>query len=62
MEIYSKHPKIFLNQIQEFHKSRTELMHIAAGLISSGLGLGSSHGQSPDVWKLLVRLLSRIWS
>lgn len=56
MEIYSKHPKIFLNQTQEFHKSRTELMYIAAGLISSGLG------QSPDVWKFLVRLLSRIWS
>lgn len=62
MEIHNKHTKIFQNQTQEFHKYRTKLMYIAVGLMPSGLELGSSHGQSPDIWKSLVRFLSLTWT
>lgn len=61
MEIHSTHTKIFLTQTQKFNKSSTKLMYIAVGLMSSGLELKNSHGQSPEVWKSLVRFLSWTW-
>lgn len=62
MEINSKHTKILLNETQEFNKSRTTVMLITVGLRASGLGLRNSHGQSPDVWKLLMRFLNLTWT